>query len=711
MTATAFRNLQSEAAECGLACLAMAADRAGSEIDLPWLRQHFPSSIRGMSLRQMGDVAHAIGMTARAVRCDADELDKLQLPVVLHWGLQHFVVLDKVTRKGARIFDPARGFAEVDRAEINICFTGVALELAASPRFRRKVERPPFSPLSLLHWSRDVKTGLVQALLLSLLLQVYLVASPLYIQMAVDSGALRGDRELLTSLAIGFLLFAAFNAVAQGLRGVVLQRLSAVLSWDMSRRLFHHLIRLPLPWFEKRKLADTMTRFQAIEPIKNLIATGLVGSLLDGVLSISMLMLMLIYSPSLAMIAVGGFLIYLVVRLATLPLTLRYAGDAFRATIAEQGKRMETLRAIQTIKVMSGESQREGVWANKQAGVVKAQQANGLATSLLAAFQQLVEAAVLVAVIYVGARQVIVGSFTVGALYAFTAYRQQFSTRINAMVDQLISWRMLDVYNSRLADVVLTAPEAGLEIETSHLPAMKGRVDLAGATFRYGPTEPFIFRDIGFTVQPGESVAIIGPSGCGKSTLLKAILGLYPLVAGDIRVDGLPLSMWGPQAIRSSIGVVLQNDELLPGSVLDNVSFFDEAVDVDRVWECLRHAAVADEVRRLPMAEHSYVGDLGSALSGGQRARILLARALYKRPRILILDEATAHLDVERERQINDFLADMAITRIIVAHRPETIASADRVLLLRQDGIHDLGAGADYRGRSDRRAIMRAVEA
>jgi ATP-binding cassette subfamily B protein RaxB len=710
VNSAALRNMQSEATECGLACLAMAAGMAGSEIDLAWLRQHYPSSIRGMNLRQMADVAHGIGMTARAVKCDTHELDKLQRPAVLHWGLHHFVVLDRVRGKRVRIFDPARGYVEVRREEIDVCFTGVALELAASPGFRRRAERPPFSPLSLIHWSKDVKSGLMQALLLSLVLQVYVVAAPLYMQTAIDSGALRGDKDLLATLAIGFAAFAVFNAGAQALRSVVLQRLSALLSWDMSRRLFHHLIRLPLPWFEKRKLADTMTRFQAIDPIKNLITTGLVGSVLDGVLSISMLALMFVYSTVLGAIALIGFLLYLGVRIGTLRMTVSYAAEQFRATIAEQGKRIETLRSIQTIKIMSGESQRESVWANKQAGLVKAQQGNALVTAMIGIAQQLIDTATLVVIVYFGASQIIDGGFTVGTLYAFISYRQQFATRVNTMVDQLISWRMLEIYNTRIADVVLNPVEQGLEIEPGDLPDLRGSLQVTGAAFRYGPSDPLIFRDISFSIDTGESVAIVGPSGCGKSTLLKVICGLYPLTAGDIAVDGLPLSIWGPRAIRSAFGVVLQNDELLPGSVLDNVGFFDERIEVDWAWECLRNAAIADEIRRLPMGEHSYVGDIGSALSGGQRQRILLARALYKRPRFLVLDEASAHLDTEREGRINEYLQSLEITRLIVAHRLETIAAADRVLLLDPTGVHELGTGQDYRRRVGERATMRVVQ-
>lgn len=708
MNRSATRNLQTEAAECGLACLAAAAQKAGADIDLAWLRQHFPGSIRGMTMRELSETAHAIGMTTRAVRCEPAELGALQLPAILHWGFSHFVMLDKVSRRSARIFDPAQGYRTIRQEEINLRFTGIALELAATPNFRKKSPRPAFNPLSLISWSGDVKAGLVQVLFLSLILQAYLVASPLYIQVAVDSGALQGDSELLSAVTLGFVLFALFNAGAQAMRAVVLQRLSALLSWDMSRRLFHHLVRLPLGWFERRKLADTMARFQAIDPIKALIANGLIASVLDGVLSISMIILMFVYSPSLALVALGGFAAFLIVRFASLPLTLRFEAEQFRASIAEQGRRIETLRSIQTIKVMSGEAQREGVWANKQAMVVKSQQNAGLANGLVGTFQQFCEMITLIMVVYIGAQQVVAGAFSVGALYAFVSYRQQFSTRAAGLVETFISWRLLEVYNSRIADIVLTEPEAGLESEPACLPEMRGTLELVSASFRYSPNDPFVFQNASFSIDAGEFVAIIGRSGCGKSTLLKTVCGLYPLSFGDVRVDGLPLSIWGPKAIREGFGVVLQNDSLLPGSVLDNITFFDDETDIEFAWHCMEQAVIADEVRRMPMSEHTYVGDLGAALSGGQIQRILLARALYKRPRFLILDEATAHLDIEREDRINEHLRALSITRLVIAHRPDTIANADRVLLL-QGGISDVGNGADYVARLRKRRSSIAV--
>lgn len=682
MASSSVRNRQSEVAECGLACLAMAAQICGSQIDLPWLRQSFPISLRGATLKDLAVIAGGIGMATRAVRCDPADVSRLRTPAILHWGFQHFVVLKKVAGKKIYIFDPARGDRTVTWAELDDYFTGVAMELSPTPEFKRRRERPRLNLRSLLVFSKDMKSGLAQALLLSLLIQVYVLASPFYMQSAIDGGALQGDEQLLVALALGFGLFALFNAGAEALRGVALQKVSSLLAWDMSQRLFHHMIRLPLPWFQKRRLADAMTRFQALDPLKNLIANGLIVAVMDGLLAVTTVVMMFVFSPVLAGITVAGLALFFVIKLAGLPMSLRFSADALQASIGEQSRRMETLRAIQTIKTMGAETEREGVWANKQAHLIQASQNSGLATLGFSTVQRVIDGVINVAIIYLGVRSILAGDFTVGALYAFMSYRTQFTTRASSLFDQIINWRMLDVYTDRLADVVLTPKEEGLDKVPVGLPDIRGDLEIQNVSFRYGPTDPLVLRNISISIKAGECIAIVAPSGAGKSTLLKVICGLYEPLSGEVRIDGLPLSAWGLPLVRQAFGVVMQDDELLPGSIAENVTFFSEEPDPERMWAALKAAAFDDEVRRLPMQAETFVGDMGSALSGGQQQRVLLARAFYKQPRILVLDEATSHLDLMREQAIQESLRSLAITRVIVAHRPETIASADRIFRL-----------------------------
>lgn len=621
-------------------------------------------------------------MTARPLRCEVHELRELQAPAILHWGLNHFVVLRRVVRKGIEIQDPARGLRIVTAKEIDERFTGVALELGRAPAFKRRKERSPLKLTNLFRITPEISSALVHTLVLSVLLQAYVIASPFYMQLAIDEAAMKGDVGLLGALAFGFGLFGLFNVIAGLLRGIAMQKMSALLGWDMTGRLFHHLVRLPLPWFQRRRLADALSRFQSIEPVRGLFSNGLVGSLIDGAMAIITLVMMIVFAWKLAVVAAAGVFVFIAIRLLSMPITMRLAGDALVASVAEEGKRIETLRAMQTIKVMGAEAQREGDWANRYAETIRTGQSNAFAHIGFASIQGVFETAANVAVIYLGARAVIEGSMTVGVLYAFMAYKTQFTGRAQELFETFIQWRMLDLHSDRLADIALTPVEKGIDDAGSGLPEMQGKIELRNLAFRYAPQEPLIFHNVNAQIKPGEFVAIVGPSGTGKSTLVKVMCGLYPALVGEVRIDDLPLSAWGPRAVRRNLGVVMQDDELIAGSIAENVAFFAENIDMDWVWKCLAMAAIDEDVGMMPMRAETFIGDMGSALSGGQKQRILLARALYRRPKVLVLDEATSHLDIPRERRINESIKAHAITRIVVAHRPETIASADRVLIL-----------------------------
>jgi ATP-binding cassette subfamily B protein RaxB len=673
--------LQTEPSECGLACLAACAAMLGDKTDLPSLRRRFPVS-RGMSLKEMHGIAGAIGLSMRSVRCEIEDLKDLKIPSILHFGLKHFVVLEKVSREKAHIFDPALGRRRLKPAELSPLFTGVASEVTATPRFQRKSQPPALRLTSLFKWTPQLVSGLVQVAVLSVVLEVYVLASPYYMQLSIDEAALKGDSDLLVALAVGFGLFAAFNVIVTALRAVVLQKISALLNWEMTVGLFRHLIRLPLAWFQRRRMADVLARFQALEPVKGLIGNGLIAAVLDGVLAIATGAMMFVYSPILAGIIVASLAIYITLRLFGIPVTRNFASAALVASISEQGKRIETLRAMQTIKVMGAEGEREGDWSNRFADTVRTSQSSTFANLVFSTLHDFFGSAASIAVIGLGAYEVIKGRLTVGMLYAFMAYQGQFLSRGSGLFEQVVSWRMLDLYTFRLADVALTPMEAGIDRAPEGLPEILGRIEVKGVSFGYSSTERPVLEDFSMTVEPGEFVAIVGPSGCGKSSLLKLITGLYAPTEGVISLDGLRLSNWGPKALRRALGVVMQDDDLLSGTITDNVCFFDATPDHARIQECLELACIAAEVRQMPMRGDTFVGDMGSALSGGQKQRLLLARALYRAPKILVLDEATSHLNVEIETEINRNLKALTMTRVVVAHRPSMIAAADRVVSL-----------------------------
>ncbi len=634
-------------------------------------------------MSQMIDIAATMNLIARGLKLEIEELSQLKLPVILHWNLNHFVVLEKVDGKRFTIFDPGVGRTRVTDKDMNKFFSGIAIELSPAAKFKKRAEK---SPLPLREWIKITPSlygSLSQILILSFVLQAYAVASPFFLQLSIDQGVQRGDAGIIVTLAIGFAFLGLFNVGADLMRGFVTQQVSALLSWDMSLRLFQHLMRLPLAWFQRRRLADTLSRFDSINPIRDLISGALISTLVDGVLGLTTLVMMLIFAPVLAGLVVVFVGLSIGLRLIVLPTTMRLGSEMLNSQIAESGRRIEAVRAIQTIKVMNGEQPQMAKWANQYGLLLKRKVAKARFDLSVNAIDQSAELVLTTLVVLIGARAIINNHMTVGLLYAFLAYKTQFTTAAHNIAAQITQWRMTDLFSFRLADIVLTPPEPGLDRIDEVGSTFAGSIVLDSVSYRYSSYEPFILRNVSLTIAAGESVAIVGPSGCGKSTLLKLLCGLYQPTSGEIRLDGRNLAAWGTKAIRDRFGVVMQDDELLSGTVAENVSFFDDQIDANRVWEALRGAAIAEEIQGLPLKLQTIIGEMGSNISGGQKQRLLLARALYKRPNVLLLDEATSHVDVATEREINEYLRTQNITRISIAHRIETIRSAERVFDIR----------------------------
>ncbi|HDS1221255.1 peptidase domain-containing ABC transporter [Stenotrophomonas sp. TWI143] len=679
--------VQSEVSECGLACLAICSSMLGADLEMSELRRKYHNSQRGVDLNQLIALASALDMQCRPVRCEPSDLQHLGTPAILHWKLNHFVVLEKVSRGRYHIIDPAHGSLSFSEAELSQAFTGIAVEVSSSPSFRPRKQRSPLNIWSMIRFKGGVGTALFHTLVYTLLLQGFVLLSPFFMQLAVDEGVLRGDRGFLMALALGFGAVAVFNSLAEALRGVTLQRASALMGWDMSRRLFHHLVSLPLTWFHRRRLADALSRMESIDPIRQLIANGLIGALLDGVLALGIIVLMFVYSPLMSLVALTALGLYVLMRVAAIPMSMKMGMASLQANIAERGTRIETLRAMQSIKTMGGEFSRESIWANKYADLVRASLNSANLQIGIGAGRTLLDGLSLVAIVYIGAQAVLANTLTVGALYAFVAYRQQLSNRLTTLVDQCIAWRLTELHSDRIADIALSPSEEGFSKDPSASDSMEGHIQLRSVYFQYSAQEAPALKDINLAIAPGEFVAITGPSGCGKSTLVKVLTGLYPPSAGELLYDGLNIASWGPRVVRQRMGVVMQDDELLTGSIVENVTFFAERPDIALVWQCLEMAAVKEDVQRMPMQLETLVGDMGSTLSGGQKQRLLLARALYRKPSILVLDEATANLDVARESRIYQALAQLDITRILITHRPDTMRLADRLVRIDQGRV------------------------
>ncbi len=689
--------LQTEAAECGLACLAMVAGAHGLDTDLANLRQRFSISLKGATLVDLVRIADVMELSARALRAELDELAQLHTPCILHWNLNHFVVLVAVRGSEALIHDPAHGARRVKLAELSRSFSGVALELHPAPGFKPAVQRHRVTLRQLMGPVSGLKRSLGQILLLALALEVFVLLSPFFMQWVVDGVLVGADRDLLVTLGIGFTLLVLIQSLTAAARSWAVLVLSATLNLQWLVNVFAHLLRLPVAWFEKRALGDIWSRFGAVQQIQKTLTTHFIEAVLDGALVLLTLAMMALYSLTLTAVALGAVAGYALLRWAFYR-PLRECSERALVFDARQGSHfLESVRGVLAIKLFGAQADRQSRYASLVVDTMNAQIAVRRLDLWATVLHRLLFGLERVAVIWIGAWLVLEGRFTVGMLFAFFAYKETFAARVSGLIDKTVELKMLSLQGERLADIVLTAPEAEAQAGAPSQGLAAG-IELRDVSFRYADGEPDVLQHISLRIEPGESVAVVGPSGGGKSTLIKLMLGILEPTSGQVLAGGVPLPRLGLRAWREQVGAVMQDEPLFSGTVADNICFFDAEPDVSWLRQCARVAAVHDEIEALPMGFDTLIGELGTALSGGQKQRILLARALYKRPRILLLDEATSALDVERERVVNQAVRQLALTRVIVAHRPETIASASRVIAL-QDGrvaqdLRSVGASA-----------------
>jgi ATP-binding cassette subfamily B protein RaxB len=675
---------QTEAAECGLACLAMIAGYHGAQVDLLAMRRRFSVSLRGATLGHIIKFAGALDLTGRPLRVELEDLAWLKTPCILHWKMDHFVVLKKVTRKHIFLHDPALGPRRVTFAEASRYFTGVALELTPTPGFVPRDERQPLRLRDLTGRVTGLKRALGQVFLLASALELLSIISPLFLQLTVDKVLGAFDSNLLLTLGVGFMLLIALQSFLSALRSWTTLYFGTSLKLQWYANLFSHMVRLPVSFFEKRYFGDILSRFDGAEAIQRTLTNNFIETLLDGLISVFMLAVMFLYSRKLALVVILSVLLYLALRnFAYLPLRKAMEEQIMRLS-KQQTFLIETLRGIRTIKVLGREDNRKTRWMNLLADTTSAQVATEKLSLIFRAANALIFGLQSVAVVWLGAMLVLGGQFSVGMLFAFVAYQEQFKARITMLVDRLYEFRMLSLQVHRLADVVLEKPEESLASATP-ADAEDASIAVEHLFFRYSDTESWLLEDISFRVAPGECVAIVGPSGAGKSTLLKLIAGLLRPQSGDVLVNGHSVCA-SRAAVQGKVGFVLQDDSLFAGTVADNIAFSADVADMSRVEECARLACLDDEINAMPMGYNTLIGEMGSALSGGQQQRLLLARALYSRPSILVLDEATSHLDVPTEQRIAAMLATLRMTRIFAAHRPDTVRIADRVISLSRAG-------------------------
>lgn len=691
--------LQTEASECGLCSLAMVADYHGYRTDLASLRLRFPISRKGATLESLIRISQVLKLDSRPVKLDMHNLPQLRLPCIIHWDMDHFVVLVSVSSRRAVIHDPAIGVRSFTMAEFSKHFTGVALELSPASDFAPADHKLQFTLRGLMGNVTGLKRGLTQILLLALALEIVSISLPFFLQWVVDHALVSADRDLLTTLALGFGLLILIQGAIGAVRGWSVVAISTQLNFQWLGNVFGHMVKLPLEYFEKRHVGNIMSRFGSITTIQKTLTGGFVQAMVDGVMVAGTFGMMLLYSRRLACISLIAVALYALMRWVLFH-SLRAATAEQIVHAAKQTTHFfETANGIQSVRLFGKGEQRRSGWLNILAEQFNAELRIQRIRISYETAQTLLFGLERVLIVWLAATAVMNSVFTTGMLFAFVAYKDQFSTRLAALVDKIVEFKMLKLHGERVADIVLAEVElAGHhDADEVDIEDILPSIELRGISFRYSPTEPYVFENIDLKVEAGESIAITGISGGGKTTLVKVMLGLLTPTHGEVLVGGQPIRKLGLTTYRNMVATVMQEDRLFSGSIAENISFFDPMPEWKRIKECARLAAVATEIDSMPMGYNTITGDSGVGISGGQKQRILLARALYRQPRILVLDEATSELDIDNEKNVNTTVKSMGLTRIVVAHRTETIASADRVVVLRDGRLIASGESTDLR--------------
>ncbi|HFS3918386.1 TPA: peptidase domain-containing ABC transporter [Escherichia coli] len=671
---------QTETAECGLACLAMICGHFGKNIDLISLRRKFNLSARGANLAGINGIAEQLGMVTRALSLELDELGALKMPCILHWDFSHFVVLVSVKRNRYVLHDPARGRRYLGREEMSRYFTGIALEVWPGSEFLAETQQTRISLRSLINSIYGIKRTLAKIFCLSVVIEAINLVMPVGTQLVMDHAIPAGDRGLLTLISAGLMFFILLRAAVSMLRAWSSLVMSTLINVQWQSGLFDHLLRLPLAFFERRKLGDIQSRFDSLDTLRATFTTSVIGLIMDSIMVVGVFVMMLLYGGYLTWIVLCFTTIYIFIRLVTYGNYRQISEECLVREARAASYFMETLYGIATVKIQGMVGIRGAYWLNMKIDAINSGIKLTRMDLLFGGINTFVTACDQVVILWLGAGLVIDNQMTIGMFVAFSSFRGQFSERVTSLTSFLLQLKIMSLHNERIADIALHEKEEKKhEIE---IVAHMGPISLEtnDLSYRYDSQSAPIFSALSLSVAPGESVAITGASGAGKTTLMKVLCGLFEPDSGRVLINGIDIRQMGINNYHRMIACVMQDDRLFSGSIRENICGFAEEMDEEWMVECARASHIHDVIMNMPMGYETLIGELGEGLSGGQKQRIFIARALYRKPGILFMDEATSALDSESEHFVNVAIKNMNITRVIIAHRETTLKTVDRVI-------------------------------
>ena len=684
---------QLSATECGSACLAMVLSYFGKTVPPDELRSIMGVGRDGASALSILNAASWYGLRGRGVKLELDELQWLTPGAILHWEFNHFVVFERVRGGTIEIVDPALGRRRVPLEQFGRSFTGVALLLEQSDAFEPNVPgaRPIWRQVRSIiaesgQWSRII--------VVSLLLELFALALPVLTGAIVDRVVPRGDMHLLGVFCVGLAGLAGFYFLSSMVRAHLLIQLRTLFDARMTLGFLDHLLRLPYAYFQRRSAGDLMMRVNSNAMIREMLTSSMLSTILDGSLAGIYLLLIYLASWPFGVLVSGLALAQLGVFWLSRRRQHELMGDTLHTQARSESYLVELLAGVETLKATGSELRAGEHWSSLFVDQLNVSLDRSRLNATVDSLNGTIKLASPLAILVFGALQVLDGAMTLGTVLALCALAGAFLGPLANLVATATQLQLLRSYLERIEDVLSAEPEQLLD-GPRLVPTLCGRISLQDVSFRYTPTASEVVRDISVDISAGDFVAIVGRSGSGKSTLASILLGLYKPNAGHVLYDGADLETLDLRLLRQQVGIVNQRAYLFGTTVRANIAMSDPQLPLEDIVAAAKLAHIHDEIRAMPMGYETLLLDGGASLSGGQRQRVALARALVRRPAILLLDEATSALDSVTERAVQQQLAKLSCTRIVIAHRLSTVRDADLILVMEDGRVVEQGTHAE----------------
>lgn len=673
---------QSEASECGLACLAMIRGYFGGQSDLQQLRAQSRLGGDGISVKSLLDVSNRYALAGRAIKFELSELSELRLPAILHWDWDHFVVLEKVSRKCITVFDPAVGIRHYSMEELPLHVTGIAIEFTPKPEFQQAHDGPRLSLRKLLNGSVLDSTVFLKLASMSFVIQAFALLTPLYLQLVIDQTILKGDVDLLLVMASCFLTLFGLKTLLSYLRELKVMSLGSRLGFDLITGLSKHLFSLPLTYFERRESGDILSRFDSAGKITQTLTQDLVTVVVDGVFSVCALLLLYWYDSGIASVVLLAVMLVCGINFFAVLKERDLRAEVLVQGAKQQSRFLESMRHVATVRIFGVEQQKLAHWEDSYIEQLNASFRLSRHQLNYGTLKSLVLGAENILVIYLGAQGVISSNITLGQLMGIVFLKQHFISSVSAMIPKLAELKLLRLELDRVAEITSAEPEPedqGCAL-VSH--SLASDIEFRNLSFRYHDNHAFVLKKFSCRIENSQLTALVGDSGCGKSTLIRLLLKLLPLQDGKIVIGGRDLTQFTRTDLRREISAVLHGDGLMAGDLAYNISLDHRDYDLNKLTSLCQGLGILDSIEKLPMGFSTQLGETGNSFSAGQVQRILLARALYQEPSILILDEALANLNLAAAKDVLRFVRLQGITTILVTHNKSLIDYADSQIRL-----------------------------